>query len=428
MQATISSPFRAWLIVVLLSAFMAINFGDKIVLGLSAGPIMRDLHLTHVQFGVIGSSFFAFFSLSAVVLGVVGNCVSTRRMLVGMMLLWSLAQAVPMALASWSALVASRVVLGLGEGAAYPIALHSAYKWFPNDRRAIPTSLVAMGGTLGVGVAAPTLSYVIAGWSWQAAFAALSLVGLVWSGIWVTVGREGALDAEPSAEVAQAGTTVAYRKLLGCPTILGVQIVGFCAYWLLTLAVVWLPAYIGARFGYGQVAIGWVMTLPILCEIACVPAICWLSQRLSRQGVSSRVARARVAAGCVGAAGVSTVLFVVLPGTILPLVCMALAFSIGDVIFILGHVMVAEITPARQRAAMLGITNGLITLAGPLAPVVMGVLVDVGANPVEGFATGFMAAGGFVVAGFLAGLALLNPEADRRALTVGHVAGASIPG
>ncbi len=208
---------------------------------------MRDLHLTHVQFGVIGSSFFAFFSLSAAVLGIVGNRVPTRWMLAGMMLLWSLAQAVPMALASWSALIASRVVLGLGEGAAYPIALHCAYKWFPNDRRAIPTSVVAMGGTLGVGVAAPALSYVIAGWSWQAAFAALSLIGLVWSGIWLTVGREGTLDAKLLPGDAQAGRVIAYRKLLGCPTIVGVQIVGFCAYWLLTLAVVWLPAYIGAR-------------------------------------------------------------------------------------------------------------------------------------------------------------------------------------
>ncbi len=101
---------------------------------------------------------------------------------------------------------------------------------------------------------------------------------------------------------------------------------------------------------------------------------------------------------------------------------MALAFLIGDVIFILGHVMVAEITPARQRAAMLGVTNGLITLAGPLAPVVMGVLVDVGANPLKGFETGFIAAGCLVVAGCLAGLLLLNPEADRGALIVGQVA------
>ncbi len=37
MRAAISSPSRAWLIVALLSAFMAINFGDKIVLGLWPG-------------------------------------------------------------------------------------------------------------------------------------------------------------------------------------------------------------------------------------------------------------------------------------------------------------------------------------------------------------------------------------------------------
>ena len=34
---------------------------------------------------------------------------------------------------------------------------------------------------------------------------------------------------------------VPYRRLLGCRTVLGVQAVGFFAYWLLTVAVVWLP-------------------------------------------------------------------------------------------------------------------------------------------------------------------------------------------
>jgi ACS family D-galactonate transporter-like MFS transporter len=415
------SLLRAWLIVAMLLVFMGINFADKIVLGLSAVPIMRDLHLTHLQFGAIGSSFFVFFSLSAVVLGIVANRVPTRWMLAGMTLLWSLAQSVPMMAASWPALIASRVMLGFGEGAAYPIALHSAYKWFPNSRRAFPTSLIALGGTIGVGVAAPALSYVIIGWSWRAAFAMLSLVGLAWCAAWLALGREGPLDTEVPPGGAQERQRVPYRALLVCPTIVGVQIVGFAAYWLVVLAVVWLPASLAARFGYSQVKIGWLMTLLTVFEIVSVPAICEFSERLSRRGVSSRIARARIAMTCVAAAGLSAALFAVLPGTVMPLVCMIVAFSIGDVVFVLGHVMVAEITPAGQRAAMLGVTNGLITLAGPLAPLVMGFVVDVGANPMAGFRSGFIAAGCFVAACSLIGL-LLNPEADRRVLMSGGAA------
>lgn len=56
----------------------------------------------------------------------------------------------------------------------------------------------------------------------------------------------------------------------------------------------------------------------------------------------------------------------------------------------------------------------MITLAGPLAPIAMGVLVDVGAKPVAGFRTGFIAVGAVMACAGLAALLLMNPEADLR--------------
>jgi hypothetical protein len=37
--------------------FLAINFADKALMGLAAEPIMRELGLTHTQFGRIAASF-----------------------------------------------------------------------------------------------------------------------------------------------------------------------------------------------------------------------------------------------------------------------------------------------------------------------------------------------------------------------------------
>lgn len=47
-----------WVIGALLLLFMMLNFADKTVLGLSASSIMRDLHISPVQFGMISSAFF----------------------------------------------------------------------------------------------------------------------------------------------------------------------------------------------------------------------------------------------------------------------------------------------------------------------------------------------------------------------------------
>jgi MFS family permease len=76
--------------------------------------------------------------------------------------------------------------------------------------------------------------------------------------------------------------------------------------------------------------------------------------------------------------------------------------------------MVAEVTPVGQRGAMLGINNAVATTAGIFAPIVMGMVVDVGTNTADGFRTGFMIAGVLVVVGALIGLLLINPEADIR--------------
>jgi sugar phosphate permease len=209
---------------------------------------------------------------------------------------------------------------------------------------------------------------------------------------------------------------VPYRHLLTCGTVLGALILGFSAYSLLSLNVVWLPAYLAESLGYGPVAAGWIVTLPSLCLIVILPAICAVSERLEQLGASSRFARGWLSSLCVMTAGLATIALPLSSGHALPIACVAIAFSIGNVIFALGHIMVAEVTPVRQRGAMLGIYNAVVTLAGPLAPVAMGLLVDVGASPADGFRTGFIVAGSVVTVGGFAGLLLMNPEADRAAL------------
>jgi MFS family permease len=407
---------RAWLVVAMLFLFMLINFADKAVLGLSAVPIMKELGLNHETFGWVGTSFFLFFSGGAVLIGFVVNRIHTKWVLLAMALIWALCQ-LPMLLSvGLGMLFANRIVLGLGEGPAYPVALHSTYKWFPNERRPFPTSFIAIGGAVGTGIVAPAIVYVIRTYSWHSAFGLLGIVGLLWCLVWLAVGREGPLAADEAYEARAGEVRIPYLDLLTCRTVVGAVILGFVAYWLLTLAVVWLPAYLEKGAGFSPYAVGWILTAPPLVQIVLGPAICGGSQRLKLTGVSSRIARGWVAAGCVMIAGLATIALSQSSGTVLPILFTAIAFSIGTVIFVLGHVMVAEVSPVRQRGAMLGINNAIATLAGPFAPVIMGKIVDVGANAAEGFRAGFVMAGVLVVVGALLGFLLIDPERDIRRL------------
>src|SRR5262249_47533852 len=166
-------PKEAWLIVVLLFLFMLINFADKAVIGIAAVPIMQDLQLSSRQFGLIGSSFFLLFSVSAIVTGFIVNRVQTRWALLTMGLVLGLTQFPMLGTVGFATVVACRVALGAGEGPAYPVALHSAYKWFPNELRTLPTALIAQGAGIGIMVALPLLNWVIVNYSWHWAFGVL---------------------------------------------------------------------------------------------------------------------------------------------------------------------------------------------------------------------------------------------------------------
>ena len=72
-MTTQPTPKGAWKITFLLFLFMLVNFADKIVVGLAGVPIMTELKLEPEQFGLLGSSFFFLFSISAIVVGFIVN-------------------------------------------------------------------------------------------------------------------------------------------------------------------------------------------------------------------------------------------------------------------------------------------------------------------------------------------------------------------
>ncbi len=405
-------PRRAWIMVGMMVMFMLINFADKAVVGLAAGHIIRDLHLTNGQFGQIGSAFFLLFSVSAASIGFLVNRVSTKLVLAVMAFAWAATQLPMIGVVSLPVLMASRIVLGAGEGPAYPVALHAVYKWFPNDRRAFPTGLVSIGGPLGIGLAAPLLTWIILTYSWHAAFGFLGAVGFIWVAIWLVVGKEGPLDAHQVEAGAAGLKQVPYSMLLTSRTFIGVTLAGFAAYWAVTVAVVWLPSFLVKAAGYSPVATGWIVMLPPLLQLCLSPTLGLVSQKLRARGISSRVSSGVLTTACVVVAGLAMILLSKSAGAFAQIPLVMAAFAVGSATFALGPPLIGEISPVHQRGAMLGISNGLFTLAGLVAPWLMGHIVDVSVNPAQGFKDGFLFAGLLIAVGGLIAMILINPESD----------------
>lgn len=393
--------------------FMLVNFADKAVIGLASVPIMRELRLSNTQFGELGSAFFLLFSVSGVAVGFLANRVRAKTLMFVMALVWACAL-LPMSwVSSFGVLLMSRVVLGAAEGPAFPVALHAVYKWFADRQRALPTSIVACGAAFGTGVIAPLITWIIVHFGWHAAFGALGIVGIAWAALWFLCAEDGPIDQHaPSQPGALA--RVPYRRLLLSRTAIGVFVAGFGAYWVIALNIVWLANYLVKGLHMEPFEASWIVALPSLMQMALAPSLAWLSEILARRGVSSRTSRGLLGALCVVVSGLSMICMAFLEVGILKVLLIGLGFSIGSVIFTLGSTLIGEISPVSQRGAMLGATNSIHTLAGLCAPYVMGLIVDVGANPEAGFRTGYVYAGALVAASGLAAAALIEPQADLR--------------
>ena len=403
---------KGWSVVTLVFLFMLINYADKSVVGLSSVPMMQELGLSHRQFGLLGSAFFLLFAIAGVAVGFLANRLSTTVIMTVMALVWAAALLLPIAgSVTFTGLLISRIVLGAAEGPAFPLAMHAVYKWFGNQQRELPSSVVASGAAFGTGIVAPLISWIILHHGWRASFIALGMASLLWAGLWRLLAVEGPLDAASGAATDQP-RWIPYRRLLTSRTALGVYLGGFGAYWVIALNIVWLANYLNKALHMSPARAAWVIALPSALQLVFAPGSAYLSRWLARRGVSSRLSRGLLGALCVSVSGLSMLCLPFSGSGAIEVLLVGLSFSIGSVIFTLGSPLIGEISPSAQRGAVLAVTNSLQTLAGLVAPLVMGLLVDINANPTAGFRAGFLLAGGLVAALGVLSAALIHPESD----------------
>jgi MFS family permease len=85
-------------------------------------------------------------------------------------------------------------------------------------------------------------------------------------------------------------------------------------------------------------------------------------------------------------------------------------------IYVVCPPMLGEFTPVSQRGAVLSIYGAIFTLAGILAPSVMGKVIQGATTTMDGYLTGFTINAVILVVSGLLGLLLLWPNTERARL------------
>ncbi len=409
------TPKGAWKITFLLFLFMLVNFADKIVVGLAGVPIMTELKLQPEQFGLLGSSFFFLFSIAAIVVGFIVNRIATRWVLLALALIWALAQFPMVGTVSFTTLLICRVILGAGEGPAFSVATHSVYKWFPDEKRTLPTAILSQGSAFGVILAVPALNWVIVNHSWHLC-------------IWrsrrrrpdVGRGMAGHGQGRAAGSDRRDGQGRSRRSLFPASDLADLYRLLRGDVRRLLGAVAW-PDLVHAlhRQGAWLLAKGRGMDFDPALGIwrRHVLLTGWISQVLMARGVSTRGARGVLGSMPLIVGGLILASLPHVDGAGLRIAVLVIGTGLSGSIYVVCPPMLSEFTPVSQRGAVISIYGAIYTLAGILAPSVMGSVIQQSGGLLEGYMTGYTINAVILIASGLLGLLLLWPNTERARLT-----------
>ncbi|MCF8225121.1 MAG: MFS transporter [Bacteroidales bacterium] len=169
-----------------ISLFMYI---DRACISAAKEPITGDLGLTDNQMGWVLSAFALGYALFQVPGGLMSDRFGPRKVLAGIITLWSLFTALTGMVKSYSGMLIVRFLFGGGEAGAFPGISRAVYSWIPMKERGIVQGINFSGSRIGAAVAMPLVAGMITALGWRTSFIILGIAGIVFAFLWYALFR-----------------------------------------------------------------------------------------------------------------------------------------------------------------------------------------------------------------------------------------------
>jgi MFS family permease len=410
---------RVVVVTALVVASAVVVFLDKVLLGLVATPMSRELGLAATGFGTLASASYLLFGVTCLVVGFAAQRISPRWIFVACGLLWSVGQLPAVFAVSGAMVYTSRLVVGAAEGPASPLALTSLYSWYPNERRGVPTAWYTSGAALAKIALAPVLTLIIVTYGWRAGFVSVAVAALAWSLAWLVAGRIGPYAAtspgrsETTDRPARAAS-VPWRTALLNRTFLGCLIANFTQNSFAAVIFTWLPTYFQKALGFSALTSGSLLGLPSVGGIVALFTAGFVADRLVRRGTGSRRARGLFGGAVLAGSGAALSLLPWIHHPIASIGVLMIGYGGSVSLNTFTNPVLAELVRPHQRSAIFSVLSGLSVSAGAFSPIVAGALLDASSSAAQGYTVIFFCFGALMALGGLAFALLVDPDRDGR--------------
>lgn len=356
----------------LLAAAIFINYIDRGNLATAAPLIKNELHLTNVQIGVMTSAFFWTYTPGQFVAGWVADKLGGYRALALGFAIWSLATAFTGLAGGFTSLLALRVLLGVGECAAFPSMSKLMAENLPAEKLGFANGVIVSGVAFGPAFGTLAGGLILAAVGWRTMFLLFGVIAMLWLVPWFAVARRVKPERHVSASLLAPPPPL--MTLLRQRALWGAIVGHFCVNYSLYFVLSWLPLWLVQQRGFSILAMAKLGAAVYCVYGVTVVAAGWISDRLIDRGASINVVRkavtisshAGVAVGLVGCALGS------------PQVVIASLFVCGVFLGMNATWPIAQtLAGPRAAAKWVGVQNGVANTAGIIVPIVTGKIVDV---------------------------------------------------
>ena len=401
---------RRYWIFVLMFLLATINYVDRIVLSVSSAPIAQEFGIDKVQLGYLFSSFLWLYVVCLVPMGMIVDKLGTRTVNAAGIGLWSIATALTGLATGFGMLIATRVLMGVGESTTYPASGRVIREWIPLKERALFAGIFNGGAYFGPAVGGLVLAGLVSSLGWRTTFLICAAIGFVWLLAWMIWFRKpeevswlsdderAFILRERNGKNAPAdGHSIGLRGLLSSSSMLGLMATQGCAVYTQYFFLTWLPNYLQTERGMSLLKSGALMSLPFLGAVILTVLLGKLSDSLLTEESARTGGRRRLGA-LLMLMGSVILLTPLVDNVYLILVLIAIALGGVASAVALNIAMVGDLlrTPADSgRATGLLILGG--NIFGILAPIVTGYVVQ----STGSFNMAFVVAGALLAAGAL---------------------------
>jgi MFS family permease len=370
-------------VLALLCALYLILFVNRVNLSTAAPLIKAELGLSNTQLGLVFSAFAIPYAVLQLAGGWIGDTFGPRLVLSVCCAVVALSTALTGAVAGFASLLALRIVLGLGEGPAFPTATRAMSRWTRAGRWGFAQGITHSFARMGNAITPPLMAGLLAFASWRSSFVMLGVASLAWLAAWALYFRDDPREhpsiTDLDLRLLPSPATQARLRIPWLPLarrMLPVTLTDFCYGWTLWLFLSWIPSFFFENYHLNLQASALFSGGVLLAGVVGDTVGGISTDRLLRATGSVRLARRSVlVTGFLGA-------FVFLLPVILfhdltvAAVCLSLAFFFAELIVAPIWSVPMDIAP-RYAGSASGMMNFGFGLAGLVSPSSFGYLVDV---------------------------------------------------